>query len=96
VPGLVRVHLLNPSDLVRPRGPAWFSWLGLSEPASTEVGIQAVIEMYMDHKETEFQKLLSMTIRFKRGSDHCPDRLRWQHYCDRLFCELRGYLMGKH
>lgn len=94
-PGLVRVHLLDPLELLRPRGPKLLSWMGLSDEPPPHVRILGILELFMQHKDTAFQKLLAMTIRVKPGDDGIGDQLEWQRYSDRIFCELRGFLMGK-
>jgi hypothetical protein len=96
VPGLVRVHLLDRFAL-RPESPApgLLSWLGISPPASAHPLHVATLEMHLKNKDTEFQRLLDVTVRIGPGPDAEPDSPGWKPYCDKLFCTLRGFLMGK-
>jgi hypothetical protein len=97
VPGLVRVHLLDPLGRPQPReNSGLLTWLGLGEKTPSGPRVVSIVELYMEHKETEFQHLLAMTIRVKHGNEpSAGDKLNWQRYCDQIFCQLRGFLMGK-
>jgi hypothetical protein len=95
IPGLVRVHLLDRYSL-RPESPApgLLSWLGFSPSPHAQPLHVATLEMHLKNKETEFQKLLEVTVRIGPGPDAEPDSPGWKPYCDKLFCTLRGFLMG--
>jgi len=95
VPGLVRVHLLDRYS-VTPETPApgLLTWLGLAQPPPPRPKHLATLELHLKNKETEFKRLLDITVRIRPGPDAEPDDPRWRVYCDRLFCTLRSFLMG--
>jgi hypothetical protein len=74
--------------------PGLLSWLGLAPAPRPQLRLLAEIELRLKHKETEFQKLLNITVRIRPGEDCDPCNPQWRAYCDRLFCNLRGFLMG--
>lgn len=96
LPGLVRVHLLDPHELANPPGQGVWSWLGLVEPPpAPPPRVLAVLELHMEHKEMEFKKLLKCTVRFLPGEGRAQAlNYSWRRFCDKMFCELRGFLMG--
>jgi hypothetical protein len=95
VPGLVRVHLLD-RYYVRPdaAGPGLLSWLGLVPPPPAQPRLLAELTLHLKHKVTDSRRLLNITVRIHPGKDAEPDDPRWRTYCDRLFCNLRAFLMG--
>ncbi len=95
MPGLMRVRLVDPDDLAAPPRPGLLAWLGLAEAPRPGPRVLAVVDFHMQHKETAFQKLLAITLTFYPGD--VPADLaagRWRAYCDRIYCEVRGFLMG--
>jgi hypothetical protein len=95
VPGKVRVRLLD-RYYVAPDAPTpgVLSWLGLAAAPRPEPRLLAELEMRLKHKETEFKRLLDITVRIRPGDGAVPGDPDWHTFCDRTFCELRGYLMG--
>jgi hypothetical protein len=95
VPGLVRVHLLDRYS-VRPEtpSPGLLTWLGIVHSPRPHPRHLAILEMHLKNKETEHKRLLDVTVRIGPGPDAEPDDAGWRPYCDRLFCTLRGFLMG--
>jgi hypothetical protein len=95
-PGFMCVHLLDPYDLVRPARPGLLAWLGFSEQSEPpEPGVLAIVEFHMTEKQTQFRKLLDITVRIRPGKDGLdPRSLRWRNYCDKLYCDVRAFLMG--
>jgi serine/threonine-protein kinase len=96
VPGLLRVHLLekkpaagNPDDL--------WSFLGLfQQPPSPEPRVLSVVELHMRTSDHANQTRLRVDIHFYPGNDPDLEEMEeraWQTYCDKTFCELRGFLM---
>ena len=95
VPGLVRVHLLHRYYVVpETPGPSLLTWLGIAQQPRQRPKHLATLELHMRHKETEHNRLLDITVRIGPGPDAEPDDPAWRPYCDRLFCTLRGFLMG--
>jgi hypothetical protein len=91
VPGYIRVHLLDNRQPAESAGI--MAWLGLADEPPPQPRIVAVLEMNMVNKPTPKRKLIGITIRVSPGpeDDIAPD---WKKFCDRAYCELRGYLMG--
>jgi hypothetical protein len=95
VPGLVRVHLLDRYSMApETPSPSLLTWLGLVQPPCQGPKHLATLEMHMKHKDTEHNRLLDITVRIGPGPDTEPDDPAWRPFCDRLFCSLRGFLMG--
>ena len=94
VPGFMRLRLLDPYDLVSPPKPRLLAWLGFVEPPPSQARVLAVLDLHLRNKETEFKKLLDITVEIRPGDDP-PALDRWRVYSNKLFCELRGFLMGQ-
>jgi hypothetical protein len=93
IPGLMRVRLLDPYEAAAPK-PGLLGWLGFVDQTQQQPArVLAVLDFHMRHKETTHQKLLGITLEIRPG-DNPPERGRWRTYCDRLYCEVRGFLMG--
>jgi hypothetical protein len=93
VPGLITVHLLDEADLVRPPSPGLLGWLGLAEQPPPLPRVMGVLELEMEHKVSGTRQLLGITVRISPS----PERglpLRWNAFCERTFCDLRGHLIG--
>jgi hypothetical protein len=93
VPGHFRVHILDPQDLAQPARPHLLSWLGFVDAAPKAPRVQAVMDVCMIHKTTPTRNLLNLTLRLSPGEDDAAP-LRWDAFCDRIFCEFRGYVIG--
>src|SRR5262249_27219624 len=93
IPGLMRVRLLDPHDLVTPARPGLLGWLGFVEQAPPRPRVLAVMDFHLQHKETTHQKRLAGTLKIRPGDDVLAPA-RWRAYCDKLFCDVRAFLMG--
>ncbi|HYT94465.1 MAG TPA: hypothetical protein VEL76_37465 [Gemmataceae bacterium] len=95
-PGFMCIQLLDPYDLGRTPRPGLFGWLGFADPsAAPEPSILAIVDFHMAEKQTQFRKLLAITLRIRPGPDGLdPRSLRWRKSCDKLFCDIRAFLMG--
>jgi hypothetical protein len=94
IPGLMRVQLLDPYDLIKPAKPGLLGWLGLAEDQPPP-RVLAVVDFQMQHKETPHKKLLEVTLVIRPGDEPPPPRSpRWRAYCDKLYCDIRAFLMG--
>jgi hypothetical protein len=96
LPGLLRVHLME-----RPpeRGKADGDWsvfdLFKQEPPR-EPRVLSVVELYLRTAEHANQTRLGVEIHFYPGNDPDLEEMEerdWQAYCDKTFCELRGFLI---
>jgi hypothetical protein len=85
--------MLDQEALARPMLPNLLGWLGFVEQPPEEPPIAAVMELELAHKISDTRKLLGITVSMTpgpqaRGAEH------WNRYCDRLFCDLRAFLIG--
>ncbi len=93
-PGLMRVRMLDPYEVAEPPKPGLLAWLGFVESAPRARTL-ALLEFHMQHKDTEFQKRVAITLYIRPGDDEeLPPLGRWRAYCNKLFCDVRGFLMG--
>jgi hypothetical protein len=93
VPGYIRVHLFDQQDLIKPPSPRLLGWLGLAEQPPAVPRLAAIMELHLIHKPTPTRQLIGITLRLVPGPDQEASP-RWQPYCDKVFCELRGFLIG--
>src|SRR5206468_2210429 len=94
IPGYISVHFLETQSAAESPSPGLLSWLGLSSQVEPGPCVFAVVELHLVHKPTPTKQLVGITLRLTPGADREQDDLRWKTFCDRIFCELRGYLMG--
>jgi hypothetical protein len=95
VPGLIRVHLLDEVDLAQSGSASGLlGWLGLVEQPAAAPRVVAVMDLDLAHKADDSRPRLLVTVSLTPGPDQQPS-LSWTAYCERLFCELRGFLIGK-
>jgi len=90
VPGRIRVHLGGPGGIYGFPNQGALSWLGF--------GRKRQIEMELDMQRTDAarENLLRITVAMRplQGGD-LPDDGHWRTRCNQIFCDLRGYLLGK-
>lgn len=88
VPGRVRVRLGGPGSIYQSGGGP-LSWLGLGRPPG-------LIEMELDLEpmDTGRENFLHITVTMRPGH-RCRADAEWRARCDRIYCDLRGYLMGQ-
>jgi eukaryotic-like serine/threonine-protein kinase len=91
IPGHIRVQMIDEQHLVQ--GPKLLAWLGFVQPPPTVPRVLALIDLFLMHKPTQGRQMIGITVQLTPGSDQDPGD-RWQPYCDRIFCELRAYLVG--
>jgi hypothetical protein len=93
-PGLLRVRLFDPYGEAAPPKPGLLAWLGFAEHPPRRRTL-AVLEFHMQFKQTEFKQLLAITLHMHPGEGESPPSVgRWRAYCDKLYCDVRGFLMG--
>jgi hypothetical protein len=94
VPGLLRVHLME-RFADRPSSDSGWTLRNLFKP-SPEPRVLSVVELHLRTSEHEHQTRLRVDVHFYPGADpdleEMEDR-QWQAYCDKTFCELRGFLI---
>jgi serine/threonine-protein kinase len=88
VPGLVRVRLAGPGSAYRFMSPG-FSWFGWGRKTG-----RLEIDLHLQ-QGVERQNQLTISVLI-----HSLERIpavdpRWRDFCDHIFCDLRGYLIGQ-
>lgn len=91
-PGLIRVHLLDLNPPPRPAGAAFLGWLGLVEQPPPAPRVLAILDMHMVHKPTPQRTLIGVAVQLTPGEFDADQH--WLGYCDRVYCDLRAYLIG--
>src|SRR5262249_30405471 len=93
VPGHIRVQLLDEIVAAQQPGPGLLSWLGLVQAAPGVSPVMAYMDLFLVFKPTQHKQLVSITLQIAPGPDQDAGE-RWKPYCDRIFCDLRAYLIG--
>ncbi|MCS6851657.1 MAG: serine/threonine protein kinase [Gemmataceae bacterium] len=95
VPGMIRLQLGGPGchyQLPRPR--RWFDWLPWGRPASP----MFEVELHFSKAAETSANVVNVTALFPPASA-APAKaispVQWQEFCDRVFTDLRSYLMGR-
>jgi serine/threonine-protein kinase len=93
-PGHIRLQMLDEQFLPQNAPPKLLSWLGLvQQPPPAATRVLAIIDLYLVSKPTQGRQMIGITVQLTPPPDHDPGE-RWKPYCDRVFCELRAYLVG--
>ena len=87
---------LNHLETAEAGGPNLFSWLGLGKKTATvTLAHPTEMELHMEKKGSSPQHLLHLTVLLRpEGGRQQANDPEWHAYCDRIFRELRAYLMG--
>lgn len=89
VPGCLRVRLgKSGTRYTSQRGP--LSWIGISRKADL-----IDLELRMEPADPTRKGLLNITVLMRSPAGQLPKDFYWHARCNRVFIELRGYLMGK-
>jgi hypothetical protein len=75
------------------QGPKLLVWLGLVQSPPTVPRVLSIIDLYLINKPTQGRQMIGITVQLTPGPDQDPGD-RWHPYCDRVFCDLRAYLVG--
>jgi serine/threonine-protein kinase len=87
VPGRIRVHLGQPGTAYNDSsGP--FSWLGGGRKSGIEM------ELLMEQADAERKGQLHITVQMRPIQGNVRKTNAWQARCNRVYCDLRAYLMG--
>jgi hypothetical protein len=95
VPGLLRVCLLEKRPDKKKTDNAW-SILGLLKQPERPPRELAIVDLHLRAVEHEHQSRLRVAIHFYPGNDPDMEEMEerdWQAFCDKIFCELRGFLI---
>jgi hypothetical protein len=92
VPGHVRLQMIDDQHEA-PQAPGILAWLGVVQQPATSQRVLAVVDLYLAHKNDPTRQRIGITVEMSPGEGQDPGE-RWRPYCDRLFCELRGYMIG--
>jgi hypothetical protein len=93
IPGFIRVQMTDLRDSSLRQPPAILTWLGLMQAPPREPTVVAVMELCMVHHSTPTRQRVKLTVRLSPPDPESEPR-RWDDYCEKMFCELRGYLIG--
>ena len=88
VPGKIRVRLGGKGSVYAPSSRGTLGWLGLS-------GKFGLFDMELRLKRSEHNRdsRLNITMLLRPLYNSANDA-EWRHRCTRVFCDLRGYLIG--
>jgi serine/threonine-protein kinase len=87
VPGKIRVLLGSQVDGA---GSKALSWLGLVRRNG-----QIELDLSLRRLNTDDQNLLHIVVAMRSPAGHSPSDPYWRARCDRVYCDLRGYLLGR-
>jgi serine/threonine-protein kinase len=90
VPGRIRVRVGLDGGTARQAGQGPLSWLGLARKPT-----QIEMELHLQRSDPERSNLLHITVAMRAVPGRTSSDGRWRAHCDQLYCDLRGYLMGK-
>ncbi len=89
IPGLIRVRLGVPNKSVGSSSSGPLSWFGIRKKSEI-----VDMELRLERNNLQQQNLLYITV-IMRAVDHKTAQTQaWRDRCNKLFCELRGYLAG--
>jgi serine/threonine-protein kinase len=89
LPGLIRVRLGGKGSSYRD-GPGPLSWLGLGrKPGIID------LELHLERSDPARENMLSITVAMRSPNGETAMNGAWRARCNQVFCDLRGYLMGK-
>lgn len=88
VPGLIRVRLGERAGL----GSGTLSWLGIGRHNNTGVNI----ELHLKQIDPGRTGQLHVTVVLRPMHASVFEDPNWHKRCDKIMCNLRGYLMGSH
>jgi serine/threonine-protein kinase len=87
VPGRIRVRLGGRGSAYAPRGRS--SWLGLGRRSGP-----IDLELQLERSDPTRDSLLHITILMRPTDRRAADDEEWRERAGRMYCDLRGYLMG--
>jgi serine/threonine-protein kinase len=88
IPGRIRVRLGGKGSAYAPRQRN--SWLGLGRRSA-----HIDVELLLERADALRESLLHITILMRPHDRRALDDGEWRGRCGRIFCDLRGYLMGQ-
>lgn len=91
VPGAIRMRLGGSECRYQPPGRGTLAWLGLGSRKRRQIDV----EMRMQKTDPGHSSQLHITILLRPASGgSLPEDPRWHDCCDRIYTDLRGYLMA--
>ncbi len=88
LPGHIRVRLGGPGSLYQLRGRS--SWFGMARKSA-----RIQVDLRLQQADAERQNLLKITVVMRSLDGHSVFDPHWHSLSAQVFCDLRGYLMGK-
>jgi hypothetical protein len=92
VPGQVQLQMID-DEHQAPHQPGFLAWLGVVQQPSTAPRVLAVVDLFLAHKNEPNRQRIGITVEMSPGEGQDPGE-RWRPYCERLFCDLRAYMIG--
>jgi eukaryotic-like serine/threonine-protein kinase len=90
VPGRIRVRLGGRGSTYATPRRGGFSWLGIGRGAGS-----FELELHLQRPVGGRENQLTVTIILHPPCEEVSGDLAWRDVCGRIFCDLRGYLMGQ-
>jgi serine/threonine-protein kinase len=88
VPGRIKVRVGQRGSVYAGNGRKSLSWIGLVRPPSL-----IELELHLQRTDASQNSLLHITVML-RPTHYGEAEREWRKRCSRIFCDLRGYLMG--
>jgi hypothetical protein len=96
VPGLLRIHLMERQTGGGTSENGWSFFDFLKQQPPREPRVLSVVELFLRTTDHANQTRFAVDIHFYPGNDPDLEEMEerdWQAYCDKMFCELRGFLI---
>ncbi len=90
VPGRIRVRLGGRGSIYTTGKDSPLSWLGLGRKSGL-----IELELNLERSESGRDNLLRVVVAMRSLKGKSITDPDWRACCDQIFCDLRGYLMGK-
>jgi serine/threonine protein kinase len=90
VPGRILVRLGGPGSVYLPRNQGPLSWLGIGRRSG-----EIEVELNLQRAGGSRENLLHITVAMRPPYADDLHNGEWRERCDQVFCDLRGYLLGK-
>jgi serine/threonine-protein kinase len=91
VPGLIRVRLGGKGSAYEEPVNGSLSWLGLWRKSGL-----IDMELRLERNDPERDSLLNITVVLRPANKETAASPEWRNRCTQIFCDLRGYVMGRH
>jgi serine/threonine-protein kinase len=90
VPGRIRVRLGGRGSFYTSKNQSALSWLGIGRKS----GLME-LELNLERSDSGRDNLLRVVVAMRSLHGKSTTDPDWRARCEQIFCDLRGYLMGK-